>query len=1048
MEAKSAEGRLSATEIRKRIAAIGPICFDEARSVLAHENMLLPPRTDASTYIEFAATYLELRHFTPSFLPHFFPALTDVDAIDALLRNDVDAALLFAATRPTGADAPDDSMDWDLWTNVLPPEEPRSVDDEPVPRSPSSVRYRVLMRKSQRPATIGNLVRTAICHARAACCAPPELVLRTDAALRSDIHRMAARLQTAMELDPTVGRPWEAPLLALLHQTPRGIWTVEARLLYDLQKVCIDHERDVYTVDLVEWALSLGRRPIKRRLPAQRDVLMLKHLRSASRRLSAAHIPEPQRRQLAYLLRDVSHRIEARLREHLRPRIIAALDRVGLLPGNLPERVARKKLVEELLDRIEERGFLAIGNLRDAISRNNLKLPDIVGPLSVAPHEGVVGRVHRAAGWAWRSIVDFLHGDQLLRADRHLSLTLDGVYRRGEIYMRLMQRLSSPSFGTAIGRLFTRFISVPFGGAFALVVFITEIWGMIAGVKTTHAAGAGEAAQHQLILRDVDIAAIILLGLFLLGLVNSVRFRRAAAGVFKGIYSVFHVLIVEPIGWLAKSPFLRYLLGGWVFSLLFRFGIKPAIWTAAVWGLLRAHSFGQADWQTSPITGVSLFLAFNLILNSRPGRNAEEVLADWLAQGWRRFGLRLILGLFWFVVDLFRALVEAVERLIYTVDEWLRFRSGERRAALVLKAVTGAIWFFVAYIVRFAVNVLIEPQINPVKHFPVVTVGHKLLLGAYIPFAHTLERSTGMSAVEAGVVATTIIWSIPGIFGFLVWELKENWRLYAANRRPGLTPVIIGSHGENMGRLLRPGFHSGTLPKRFSKLRTAERRARTDGRWRPVHKHLQALEHVEQAIRRYIERDFVEFFTESQAWPESPPTIEQVCVSTNSVRFTLRCDATADAPPLKIAIDAESGWLLAGLSDSNWAKRLPPEQRRILTTAILGLYKTAGVQLVRQQLEAEFAPPMPQYNITSDGLVLWPDENQDVEVVYDLTEAPWIAAQSVRGLARRRLPTIERTRILFSETTVPWDRWVRAWDCDLTGESPTREPILPTRVLP
>ena len=68
------------------------------------------------------------------------------------------------------------------------------------------------------------------------------------------------------------------------------------------------------------------------------------------------------------------------------------------------------------------------------------------------------------------------------------------------------------------------------------------------------------------------------------------------------------------------------------------------------------------------------------------------------------------------------------------------------------------------------------------------------------------------------------IFFLPGIFGFLVWELKENWRLYRANRAPDLKPVVIGSHGETMLRLLRPGFHSGTVPKLYAKLRRAQRK--------------------------------------------------------------------------------------------------------------------------------------------------------------------------------------------------------------------------------
>ena len=37
-------------------------------------------------------------------------------------------------------------------------------------------------------------------------------------------------------------------------------------------------------------------------------------------------------------------------------------------------------------------------------------------------------------------------------------------------------------------------------------------------------------------------------------------------------------------------------------------------------------------------------------------------------------------------MDLFRRLLQTIERLLYTVDEWLRFKSGESRATLVAKA--------------------------------------------------------------------------------------------------------------------------------------------------------------------------------------------------------------------------------------------------------------------------------------------------------------------------------------------------------------------------
>ena len=71
--------------------------------------------------------------------------------------------------------------------------------------------------------------------------------------------------------------------------------------------------------------------------------------------------------------------------------------------------------------------------------------------------------------------------------------------------------------------------------------------------------------------------------------------------------------------------------------------------------------------------------------------------------------------------------MQLIERLLYTVDEWLRFRSGQGRTMLLAKAGLGVGWFFVAYVIRFCVNLLIEPQLNPLKHIPWVSVSHKIM---------------------------------------------------------------------------------------------------------------------------------------------------------------------------------------------------------------------------------------------------------------------------------------------------------------------------------
>jgi hypothetical protein len=325
MEPRMVEGRISAAELRRRIHEIGPTEFDEIRAVLSQEGFLLPPRDDWATYVEFAAVYLELRHFAPSLVPRYFPALEDLESIDKLLGRDLDFERLFQATRPDGAPEPEDcaaaiDLDEPLGEVAASDAAPQTAD-----RQPSEKRFHRWLRRAEKVAATGNIVGAAIYRARAARYAPPNLLGKTHAAIRTDVNRLIRRLKAALEIDDPRPEPWQEPLVALLKHTPRGIWTVEARLLYDLQKVCVDFERDIYTVDLVEWGLSWGRRPVRRPLPNQRDVLMSKHLQSAIRRLTSVRLSDAQRHLLLGLLRAAAERAEQRLRQRFRPLIAGAL---------------------------------------------------------------------------------------------------------------------------------------------------------------------------------------------------------------------------------------------------------------------------------------------------------------------------------------------------------------------------------------------------------------------------------------------------------------------------------------------------------------------------------------------------------------------------------------------------------------------------------------------------------------------------------------------------------------------------------------------------
>lgn len=996
-----AEGRLSDAVVRQRIYELGPVEFDEIRAVLQQESFLLPPRDERQTYIEFAAVYLELQAFAPSLLPRYFPALESFPAVDQILAKDLNAEALLQATRPAGAPDPVDTSAGNEWEDLPEDDEVHVKVHLPSVPQPDEEKFRRLMRRAEKAAAVGNVVRSLIVRARAVQFAAGETARRARAAVRTDLDRLLRRLQAALEIAHADVKTWRETLLALVYQTPFGIWTAEARLLYDLQKVCVDYERGIYVVDLVEWALSFGARPIKRPLPSQRDVLMSKHLRSAAARLPVVRLSDHHRRQLAGLLRGATEQAEERLRRHFRPRLSDALDAVGLIATNVPERVARQKLIEELLDRIAERGFLTMGDLRDALSRNNLKLLDFAQPK------------------------DLLHGDQLLRADRQLAHLLDGVYHRGEFYLRWMQQFSFLAFGTRLGRFLTRHLAVPFGGSYLALAGLQHILELFSHRK----------------LELISPLAVLAMGAFLLALVNAASFRAALWRSLKTSYRLAREVLVDPVVAVFRSELVQKILRSRWFSTVSRFFFKPLVLTAAIYFFLPFELF--STW-TSVNIATAVFLTLNLLINSRFGRTAEEVLADWIVQGWHRFGLRILTGLFWAVMDLFKGILENIERLLYTVDEWLRFRTGETSLSFAVKAVLGVVWFLLTYVIRFCITLLIEPQVNPIKHFPVVTVSHKLLLPFIPAFGSVLALT--MEKGLAYTVATAIITSIPGIFGFLVWELKENWRLYAANRPDRLVPVPIGHHGETMARLLKPGFHSGTLPKRFAKVRRAERRARASGNWRAVRRHLHVLQHLELAVRRYVQRELIALLEEIRGWQATPLEIQTVRLASNRVRVALACPPLGSTP-LEIAFEVESGWLLASVVQPGWLEQIPPPARLVLANVLAGLYQTAGADLVRQQIEALLPFPGTVYRMYERGLVVSPSPACHDEIHYTLDDSQAAGSTSGGNAGLFPLPALTRSDLLLSSVPISWPRWIEACNDPLDSEN-APQPLIPMQILP
>jgi hypothetical protein len=272
-----------------------------------------------------------------------------------------------------------------------------------------------------------------------------------------------------------------------------------------------------------------------------------------------------------------------------------------------------------------------------------------------------------------------------------------------------------------------------------------------------------------------------------------------------------------------------------------------------------------------------LGLAFalgTLARNTPAGRRFLDNLATSIGVYLNRINQALFIGLIQQLLYFFKEVTRRFSQVLHLVDEALTHHLGERWTSLASKAVLTPVWRLSEALIQFYVTVLVEPQVNPVKHFPIVTIGHKLLL-PFLPAITAafvdISQSVLPKVIAYPLVTLTIV-LLPGLFGFLVWELKENWKLYEANHRgmlgrvedaaaasadPALEPAIVGSHGETMRGMMIRGFHSGTLPKGFDKLRHViddEQREQMPypKRLRRCQRH---LEEVETAVCVFVDRE-------------------------------------------------------------------------------------------------------------------------------------------------------------------------------------------------
>lgn len=1055
---------LKRSDIQERIAEIGQVEFDEAHFVLRSEHRLIEPHSRLEAWREFISLYCELQRFEPDLLAVWFPSLTGRAHLDAVLSRDVAADEIAAKTKLYGATEPDltphvardeaslisTRRNWTLGTGI----------------TQSDRSYIRLLRRRDKNNDRGNTVAAmvnAILASQRATSADKRAAAIEKA--RADIAFLTERLRRAIEFREETTENWHSSLWELATNSVHGFWNSEKRLLYDLQKVCLDHERVTYKVDLVKWIVSRGRRPLRRPLSNLREVTMAKHLASAASRLVYVRLSGIERERLTQLLHDAARLAEEQMRTRMRPALSETLLAVGLKPTSVPEQVAFDKLVEDSLDCIASRGYLTMGYLRDAISKNDLKLPDL------------------------QELKELYRGDYLLRADDRLDVAMDGVYRRGEFYLRWLQITSSLFFGTRVGRFTTQFLIIPFGGALVIVEGVTHIFDLfksraepIAGkvsqesdegkssvlsdvadesagddkaaisetptepiVASTGAASDqlreivsvqprnADDAVDQIVVRQLEtISWVLVIGFLLMFLIHVETFRRWFFRQVSSLWRLIRKVLIDFPLKVLKLPFVQILLRDRTFVRIRRIVLIPGLVAVVGAKLLPWILTGESlNWWW---TALIAFL-FSAAINSRLGQDTQELTAEWVGNVWYKLHARVVMAVIEWIIDTFRIILNFVERFLYAVDEWLRFHSDESWLSIVAKAFLGVLWSFVAFVIRIYINLLIEPTLHPVKHFPVVTVAHKMFLpmiavvGEFMLHLFTPYLGKWM----AGLLTGFNIFFLPGIFGFLVWELKENWRLYQANRQKSLKPVPVGSHGETVARLLRPGFHSGTLPKLFRRLRRLEHQEASFRRFSSRRAGGDQLEHVEKAIRSFVERELISLLSKCFIWKDAGLKCGHVHAASNSFYVELECDKLGTLP-VRLLFQEQSGWVAASVPETGWLRFASNDQLKSFQNALQGFYRKSGIDLVREQLDANFVHGHP-YDINAKGFAIWPNGHFEKELSVDLSRKGQLRPSPATEATVAGIIPTDRDAAVFSESRTEWSHWQYLWGSNDSGGS-------------
>lgn len=1016
---ESATGESDNGKALVRLGALipeGTIEFDEVSRVLAREKCVLPDSSCPMILREFALVFLGLRCFSPQATGYWFPTLSlaKQDEIYAALGEDLPVEELLDRSRLVP------------WLEA--------ASDEDDLQSEANQFFIRLQRLADQSLEKGRLVDAAILRVRASRVAPahksnPARIMAC-AHLRQMVQVIHQRLGLAEnQIDEAT-----AVLDPLLEKADQGHKNREEKLLRELENIYEDVISPPQTLDLMGWILSGGTSRLRRPRILVDVIRATRFLRLAQQHLTFTRIDNSARQSVEALLRKARLVNETEVRGQIGPVLYEALNDAGFSPPSQLGQLALGQIVETLIDRILEQGFLTFQNLRDSLAVSPVKMPDLA------------------------NLAQWVRGDELLRLDRRLATLLEGVYQPSELYGAMLERATAASFGTGLGRFISLFVLFPYLTAFVVVAFIYHLF------KTLEHNNLGPTTTDRDTLELCVISAAV--GTVVLVFIARPRVRLMAGHILGRTVDFLTWAFLELPRKVSSSEIVQSVVLeplSWVLS----YGVKPILASLGM-------RYFQPLWFEELAGWILWFVIFNVLLNMRPGLMAGALIIRSLKKVFSLLGNGLLSGAVLLWQGILKKMLTGIDGMILTVEEWISVRQKDDGLWIALQALLQSLWFPLGYALRFSFMVVIEPFLNPVK-LPVCFVAMKIFYPVIGPPLHlALDGTLNFFLVEAAVWVIDFI--IPGAFGFFFWEFRENWRLYEANRPKKMPPAMFGPQAETMRELLEPGFHAGTIPAVYRRLRKACDLRATRSDLRLERACLREIGEISEDLARLTRRQFCDILDSCVAW-------QNLMAEVASPRASLSASPSAKSPedsagipstgfsvrppilatnriiiildwfhpgknlannPLSIDIEFMAGRLFVRIDNPPWLTRIPAEATRSLTASLAWFFTQMGIGVSNEHLMAGLPSGFIRASIVDRAITLFPLESSDLT---DLTSMP-PARLRIDWSGERIFPVRRDSRIpkpfpaaamIFGSVQMGWKDFVGWFEAE--AKTPSCEPL-------